>query len=168
MDKLFAVVSRKAYVEDWTHPIVFTELYDSYISAYENLCESNAGCIIKEVKFDYTKEFEWDVCIMMLDVEHKNKNNIIAKYPIEYYSIKKSYTMYDTNPIRLIDLMQTLYVDAAVQLFIGFLEDKYEYNNLEEIPDKYFNYKVKGIGYHIEPITDSTNSKIITRIKIEA
>ena len=168
MDKLYAIVTHKDYIEDATIGKGYT--YDSYISAYENLCESNAGCKIKEVKFDYAKEFDWDVCIMMLEVDHKDKDvrNVFAKYPIEYYSIKKSYSMYDTNPIRLIDLMHTLYDDTTIQLFIGFLEDKYEYNNLEEIPDKYFNYKVKGICYHIDPaITDCTH-KIIMKIKIEA
>jgi hypothetical protein len=164
MDKLFAIVSHKSYIEDETIGKGYT--YNSYISAYENLCESNAGCTIKELRYDPAKDFDWDTCIMLLEVDdHKN---VVAKYPVEYYSIKKSYSMYDTNPIRLIDLMNTLYDDTTVQLFIGFHENKCEYNNLEEIPDKYFNYKVKGIYYHIDPaITDCTH-KIIMRIKIEA
>jgi len=158
MNREYAVVSHKAYIEDATIGRGYT--YNSYISAYENLYESYAGYRIKEVKFDHTKDFVWDACIMLLEInDHKE---VVAKYPIEYYSIEKSYTMYDTNPIRLIDLMNTLYDGSNILLYVGPIERKYEYNNLEEIPDRYFDWIVDGFTYDINHA-----NKIIMKIKIK-
>ena len=165
MDRLYCVVSREAYNEK--SAIVIKDAYNTYTQAYENLCESNPYYTIKEEKFDYKKEneFDWDVCIMMLEVSDNHKK-IISKYPIEYYTLRRSYIMYDTNPIRLIDLMNTLLDDSIIHLYLGIGEEKREYNNLEEIPNKYFDWEVKGISYDIDPkVTD--HYKIITRIKIK-